>query len=170
MDFNRLQRELVQISDTITNDEAINIQLPTAINLFRIREIMLRQSLTSALRFVEDVFSQNPWQGNKIQHGAGEGINEGGWNEKAWEWGALDVVGDCTEARRSFLCLYVITSSRKNTNWKVSWHLNFSSRTETLCKNSHLIRFTYLFTLQAPSPFPFVWPLSLCRFRSFTSF
>ena len=51
-------KELVQKSDTITDDEAINIQLPTAIHLFRIREIMLRQSLTSALRSVEDVFSE----------------------------------------------------------------------------------------------------------------
>jgi len=51
-------KELVQKSDTITDDEAISIELSTAINLFRIREIMLRQTLTSALRAVEDVFSE----------------------------------------------------------------------------------------------------------------
>jgi hypothetical protein len=51
-------KELVQKFDTITDDEAINIQLLTAIKLFRIREIMQRQSLTSALRAVEGVFSE----------------------------------------------------------------------------------------------------------------
>ena len=50
-------KELVQKSDTITDDEAVTIELPTAINLFRIREIMLRNSLTSALDAVEDVFT-----------------------------------------------------------------------------------------------------------------
>ncbi len=50
-------KELVQKSDTITNEEAIRIELLTAINLFRIREIRLRQSLTSALLAVEEVFA-----------------------------------------------------------------------------------------------------------------
>ena len=51
-------KELVQKTDTITDDEAISIELPTAINLFRIREIMLRISLTSAFRFLENVFAE----------------------------------------------------------------------------------------------------------------
>ncbi|KIM35303.1 hypothetical protein M413DRAFT_32563 [Hebeloma cylindrosporum] len=50
-------KELVQKSDTITDDEAIAIELPIAIKLYRIREIKLRQSLTSALRAVEEVFA-----------------------------------------------------------------------------------------------------------------
>jgi hypothetical protein len=51
-------RELVQKSDTITDDEAIDIELPTAINLCRIREIMLRQSLTCALIALKNVFAK----------------------------------------------------------------------------------------------------------------
>ena len=51
-------KELVQKSDTITDDEAISIKLPTAINLFRIREVMLRRSLTLALHTVDDVFAE----------------------------------------------------------------------------------------------------------------
>ena len=51
-------QELVQKSDAITDDEAIDIDLPTAINLCRIREIMLRQSLTLALRVLGNVFAE----------------------------------------------------------------------------------------------------------------
>ncbi|KIM35315.1 hypothetical protein M413DRAFT_41523, partial [Hebeloma cylindrosporum] len=51
-------RELVQKSDTMTDDEAIAIGLLLAIKLFRIREIMLRRSLTSALGAIEDVFAE----------------------------------------------------------------------------------------------------------------
>ena len=51
-------QELVQKSDAITDDEAIDIDLPTAINLCRIREIMLRQSLTLALRILRNVFAE----------------------------------------------------------------------------------------------------------------
>ena len=51
-------QELVQKSDAITDDEAIDIDLPTAINLCRIREIMLRQSLTLALRVLRNVFAE----------------------------------------------------------------------------------------------------------------
>ena len=53
-------QELVQKSDAITDDEAIDIELPTAINLCRIREIMLRQSLTLALRVLRNVFAEEP--------------------------------------------------------------------------------------------------------------
>jgi Mn-containing catalase len=51
-------QELVQKSDTITDDEVINIQLPTAIDLFRMREIMQRQSLTLALLALKNVFAE----------------------------------------------------------------------------------------------------------------
>ena len=51
-------QELVQKSDAITDDEAIDIDLPIAINLCRIREIMLRQSLTLALRVLRNVFAE----------------------------------------------------------------------------------------------------------------
>jgi hypothetical protein len=52
-------QELVQKSDTITDDETIRIEPLMAINLFRIREIMLRHSLTAALLAVSDVFAKN---------------------------------------------------------------------------------------------------------------
>ena len=51
-------QELVQKSDTITNDEAISIGLPTAIDLLRVREIMLRQPLTSALHALKNAFAE----------------------------------------------------------------------------------------------------------------
>lgn len=50
--------ELAQKADTMTDDEAIDIELPTAINLCRIREIMLRQSLTLALHALKNVFAE----------------------------------------------------------------------------------------------------------------
>ena len=50
-------KELVQKSDTITDDEAISIGLLVAINLFRLREIRLHKSLSSALSAVKDAFA-----------------------------------------------------------------------------------------------------------------